>query len=51
MWIITIDGSPVAGTIAYTRKDAVNSFCTGESEPWKYWRGCGYDVKRIAINL
>lgn len=51
-WIVTIDGEPVAGTNAYTRKDAIDKFCDQgcRGEPsWKDYRAAGYAVIKVSL--
>lgn len=48
-WIVTIDGDPVVGTNAYTRRSAIAIFCSRSAYGWSYWRSAGYDVVRVQL--
>jgi hypothetical protein len=50
MWVVTIQGEPVAGTLAYTRARAIFHFLDGESrERWDNYRDAGYAVARCNV--
>lgn len=48
-WIVTTDGSPVAGTNAYTRRRAIALFCGGRVFGWLQFSAAGYEVVRVEL--
>lgn len=48
-WVILIDGYPVEGTNAYSRKRALENFCKGNRD-WKSYTDAGYKVVRVHLS-
>lgn len=37
-WAVVMNGWPVSGSIAHTKKRAIKEFVTGTEETWENWR-------------
>lgn len=48
-WIITVDGYPVVGTNAYSRKDAISRWLEEREESWKSFREAGYEAVKVEL--